>query len=123
MRTARCLVGFILSSVCTDVQAAEAHAAALVAQILESKRAIEHSPACTRGCGFISAWDFEGTILKGDASEGLIENDKVSYPGLLQKSIEAGYCSVYSIHDFQSLLRDYEEKDNKLINKNLTQRK
>jgi len=113
MRTARCLVGFILSIVCTDVQAAEAHAAALLAQILESKRAIENSPACTRGCVFISAWDFDGTILKGDASEGLIENDKMGYPGLLQMSIEAGYSSVYSKQDFKRFWRDYQDMDRK----------
>ena len=35
-------------------------------------------------------WDFDGTILKGDCSEGLKEGDKTIYPGLAQFAIEHG---------------------------------
>lgn len=111
MRPALCLSLFLITLVSPQADAAEKHASEIGSQILQSKRAIEQSPTCTNGCVFLSAWDFDGTILKGDASEGLIENSKTIYPGLSQKSIEAGYSSVYTKHDFQKFWKEYEEMD------------
>ena len=111
MRHALCLSLFLITLVSPQTEAAEKHASQIVIQVLKSKRAIEQSPICSNGCVFLSAWDFDGTILKGDASEGLIENSKTIYPGLSQKSIEAGYSNIYTKHDFQKFWKEYEEMD------------
>src|SRR3954470_15326360 len=44
---------------------------------------------------FIACWDFDGTILKGDCSEGLAENGHPVYPGLAQVTIENGLSQLY----------------------------
>ncbi|HEY0947279.1 MAG TPA: haloacid dehalogenase-like hydrolase [Opitutaceae bacterium] len=44
---------------------------------------------------FLAVWDFDGTILHGDCSEGLVENDRPVYAGLAQLCIERGLSSVY----------------------------
>ena len=44
---------------------------------------------------FLACWDFDGTILKGDCSEGLNVDGKLIYPGLVQCAIERGLSSLY----------------------------
>ena len=110
-QTALGLSLFLITLVSPQTEAAEKHASQIVIQVLKSKRAMEQSPICSNGCVFLSAWDFDGTILKGDASEGLIENSKIIYPGLSQQSIEAGYSNSYTKHDFQKFWKEYEEMD------------
>lgn len=111
MRQAYYFTPFLLSIASPNVGATESHVSAIVSQVLQSKVAIEQSATCKTGCVFLSAWDFDGTILKGDASEGLIENGKAIYPGLLQAAIEAGYSNRYAKHEFQKFWHDYEEMD------------
>ena len=41
-------------------------------------------------------WDFDGTIIRGDCTEGLVENDRVVYRGLAAETILAGLSPVYS---------------------------
>ena len=38
---------------------------------------------------FLAFWDFDGTILKGDCSEGLRQDGKPIYKGMVQLGIEA----------------------------------
>ena len=45
-------------------------------------------------------WDFDGTIIKGDISEGMYENEPARtgrqlYKGLIEETILAGFSSVY----------------------------
>lgn len=46
-------------------------------------------------CVFLAIWDFDGTILKGDSSEGLEENGKQVFPGLVEVGIKKGYSTEY----------------------------
>ena len=41
-------------------------------------------------------WDFDGTIVKGDVSEGLEESGRQLYKGLVQRTIEEGLSPVYA---------------------------
>ena len=40
-------------------------------------------------------WDFDGTIIKGDVSEGFVEDGKERFKGLIEETINAGLSSVY----------------------------
>ena len=40
-------------------------------------------------------WDFDGTIIRGDVSEGLEEDGRVLFKGLVQRTIEEGLSTVY----------------------------
>ena len=51
-------------------QAAERHAEPIVKQILENVRRIKAADPAAVPMAF---WDFDGTIIKGDVSEGLEE--------------------------------------------------
>lgn len=64
-------------------------------------------------CLFLSFWDFDGTILKGDCSEGLKENGQVVYKGLEQVAIEAGLSSKYDKSAYEKFEKDYKELDEK----------
>lgn len=82
------------------LHAKEDHAQTIITQILATKEAVikaEHSsPDDTI---FLAFWDFDGTILKGDCTEGLQEDNKTVYKGLAQRTIEAGYSSIYPPKD------------------------
>ena len=73
----------------------------IIETILNSKKEIEKikegdKSLCERGkCLFIAFWDFDGTILKGDCSEGLTENGKQVYKGLIELGVEKGYAKNY----------------------------
>jgi len=41
-------------------------------------------------------WDFDGTIVKGDVSEGLDEGGRPAFKGLMQRTIEEGFSPVYA---------------------------
>ena len=72
--------------------AAERHAEPIVKQILENVKRIKAAdPAATP----MAFWDFDGTIIKGDVSEGLEEKGEQRFKGLLQRTIEEGYSTVY----------------------------
>lgn len=73
----------------------------IIETILNSKKEIEKikdgdKSLCESGkCLFITFWDFDGTILKGDCSEGLTENGKQVYKGLIELGVENGYSKNY----------------------------
>ena len=45
---------------------------------------------------FVTFWDFDGTIIKGDISEGLYDRDQTVFKGMVQIGCEAGHA-----RDFQ----------------------
>lgn len=66
----------------------------------------------------IAIWDFDGTIIKGDCSEGLDDSEKLSYKGLITESILAGLSNQYKGEDgvkkffeeYNSLLKTGDKK-------------
>jgi phosphoserine phosphatase len=64
---------------------------------------------------FLAVWDFDGTILKGDCSEGLKEGDKTIYPGLAQFAIEHGLSELYPAQGgFTRFWTDYTNMDTRI---------
>ena len=64
---------------------------------------------------FLAFWDFDGTILKGDCSEGLRNGDEVVYPGLAQVAIEHGLSELYPRQGgFQRFWTDYTNMDTRV---------
>ena len=86
--------------------APETHADEVVATVLANVAKLK--AACPDAVP-MAFWDFDGTIIKGDVSEGLEEDGAQKYRGLVEETILAGLSSVYkgqegwaSYHD-----RDY----------------
>ncbi len=70
----------------------EPHAAEFLAELRATRAAILAREPAARLFVF---WDFDGTLLHGDCSEGLYEQGQMIYPGLVQCAIEAGYSEDY----------------------------
>lgn len=60
----------------------------------------------------LAVWDFDGTIIKGDCSEGLKISEKTLYRGLIAESILAGFSKDYQGED--GVRRFFESYDGKL---------
>lgn len=43
----------------------------------------------------LALWDFDGTLLEGDCTEGLRRVDGSGYPGLAEMAIRHGFSSIY----------------------------
>ena len=87
----------LLGALCTALlcSAAENHADRIIAQVLDNAAKIKAADPKAVPMAF---WDFDGTIIKGDISEGMdFVNGKITplYKGLIQLTIEAGLNSVY----------------------------
>ena len=53
-------------------------------------------------------WDFDGTIIKGDVSEGYAKDGVVGFRGLLEETIRAGLCTTYRGEEgWRAFRRDY----------------
>lgn len=66
----------------------------ILARILQTQAAILDLPGNSNAI-FLAFWDFDGTTMKGDCSEGLHENGQLIYPGLAQLAIEHGLSEIY----------------------------
>lgn len=63
----------------------------------------------------MTVWDFDGTILDGDCSEGLERDGKAIYPGLAELAIEHGLSPLYSNKGgFESFWADYRLLDERI---------
>ncbi len=83
----------------------------IIDRVLQTKEAILKATGDTNAV-FIAAWDFDGTTMKGDCSEGLKVGDKVIYPGLAQLAIENGMSKVYPAQGgFEKFWNDYTNMD------------
>lgn len=76
---------------------AEKHVDAVVAEVLANVAKLKAAQPNAVPMAF---WDFDGTIIKGDISEGLFENEKERtgkqlYKGLVEETILAGLSTVY----------------------------
>lgn len=84
----------------------------LLKEILATQQALRQAHPQAR---FLAFWDFDGTILKGDCSEGFEENGHVIYPGLAQLAIEHGLAERYAPQGgFAEFWRDYRTMDERV---------
>jgi phosphoserine phosphatase len=98
-------------SIFTLGRAEEPDDSRIIGQILQTRAAILKSTGDTNAI-FLAFWDFDGTTLKGDCSEGLRENGKVVYPGLAQLAIEHGLSKIYPREGgFEKFWNDYTNMD------------
>jgi phosphoserine phosphatase len=80
-------------------------------EILRSAANVDTNPAPR----FVAFWDFDGTILKGDCSEGLKQDGRSVYAGLAQVAIERGLSTVYSSsHGFEAFWLDYTNMETRV---------
>lgn len=70
----------------------ESHVDGIIARVSENVARIKASCPDAVPMAF---WDFDGTIIKGDISEGLEEGGKVLFKGLIERTIEEGLCPTY----------------------------
>ena len=87
----------LLGALCTALlcSAAENHADRIISRVLDNAAKIKAVDPAAAPMAF---WDFDGTIIKGDISEGMdfVDGKIVPlYKGLIQLTIEAGLNSVY----------------------------
>ena len=78
------------------LSATENHADSVVAEVLANVAKLK---AAMPNAVPMAFWDFDGTIIKGDVSEGLREGEadsKTVFKGLVEETILAGMCPVYN---------------------------
>jgi phosphoserine phosphatase len=96
------------------VKGEESHPNVIVSKILTSKKSIlQHASQSSQDQYiFLAFWDFDGTILKGDCSEGFEDNGHLAYKGLAQLLIESGYSKLYPSKDGTTeFLNDYHHME------------
>ncbi len=75
-------------------------------------RILKDKKLCPQGknsCILLSFWDFDGTILRGDCSEGLRIKEKKIYSGLVELAIEAGLSKKFGRGEFQKFWKKYKK--------------
>lgn len=85
--------------------AAETHVDAVVSNVLANVAKIK---AANPNAVPMAFWDFDGTIIKGDVSEGLVENGEQKFKGLVEETTRAGLCTVYRGADGWKQYRDVD---------------
>jgi phosphoserine phosphatase len=112
------LVAYALLTIVLAVKlpAAEPHASEWTRDVVATREAILAQRGSRPGSVvFLAFWDFDGTILRGDCSEGLQQNNRWVYPGLAQRCIEAGLSRLYPAHgDFERFWSDYRTLDQRV---------
>ncbi|MGB4268303.1 MAG: haloacid dehalogenase-like hydrolase [Spirochaetota bacterium] len=99
---------------CTDKKQQE-HVTPIITHILNTKSTIEnhltHNVPTPVHPVFVSFWDFDGTILKGDCSEGYEEEGTQIYKGLVQIAIEQKFSKFYKPDEFKKFFDYYLHSD------------
>ena len=94
-----------LLTAATGVFAAENHADGIIRQILNNVAKLK---SVEPGAVPMAFWDFDGTIIKGDISEGFVENGVQRFKGLVERTIESGFSPVYPKNGgWKQYLKDY----------------
>jgi phosphoserine phosphatase len=98
-------------SACLPARAEEPDDSRIINQVLQTHDAIIKATGDTNAL-FLAFWDFDGTTMKGDCSEGLSENGQAVYPGLAQLAIEHGLSQIYPADGgFKKFWNDYTNMD------------
>lgn len=87
------------------IAAAEPHVDGIVAEILANAAKLKAACPEAKPMAF---WDFDGTILMGDISEGLDKDGEKIFAGLIEETALAGLSSVYK---GESGWRQYHDVD------------
>ncbi len=94
-----------------SVHAEEPDDQRIIHQILSTRAAILQNTGDTNAI-FLAFWDFDGTTMKGDCSEGLHENGQLIFPGLAQVAIEHDLSKIYPrAGGFEKFWNDYTNMD------------
>ncbi len=111
----RCIQAFWLFGAIASTLAAtpaEDHAGQVLQEITAIKKAITRQATASRPQVFVTFWDFDGTILAGDCSEGWVTNDTPVYKGLAERVILAGHSANYrGPEGWQQFWDDYQRMD------------
>lgn len=111
----RLLIYGLLLAATGAARAEEPDDTRIISHILQARDEILRSAGTTNARpspAFLAFWDFDGTILKGDCSEGLQAEGKRVYPGLAQLAIERGLSSLYPpAGGFDRFWTDYTNMD------------
>ncbi len=111
MNKLACAFTLIGSSLLTSISTAtESHVEPIVHEIVAARDSILKATGA-KDANFVTFWDYDGTILDGDCSEGLIRDGKVVYKGLAQMTIEAGLSRIYGADGFAKFWADYQYMD------------
>ena len=84
----------VAALLCAGLAAADVdvHADGVVAEILGNVAKLKAARPDAVPMAF---WDFDGTIIKGDVSEGLEEGGVQRFKGLIEETVLAGFSKVY----------------------------
>ena len=82
----------LVAAVAAACWAADDHADGVVAEILSNVAKVKSVNPDAVPMAF---WDFDGTIIKGDVSEGYEEAGVQKFKGLLEETIKAGLSTTY----------------------------
>lgn len=111
MKAAAIWIFVLALAVCVPARAEEPDDSRIISQVLQTRAAILKTTGDTNAV-FLAFWDFDGTTMKGDCSEGLRENDRLIYPGLAQLAIEHGLSELYPpAGGFEKFWNDYTNLD------------
>ncbi|MBK1792060.1 HAD family hydrolase [Persicirhabdus sediminis] len=100
--------------VCKTVTAGEDHTTQILSEIENNRQLVmeQAGPAGEDSYIFLAFWDFDGTILHGDCSEGLVDDGTVIYQGLAQLVIESGHSKIYPVDGgFDRFWKDYRHME------------
>ncbi|HWV98300.1 MAG TPA: haloacid dehalogenase-like hydrolase [Candidatus Acidoferrum sp.] len=114
---AGCVFWFVGLSVSLLVQAEEPDDSRIIEHILQTRQALlETAPGTNLATSavFLAVWDFDGTILKGDCSEGLTIAGQTVYRGLVEVAIESGLSELYPRDGFGRFWTDYTNMDTRI---------
>src|ERR1043166_6719543 len=109
---------FLVLSSFTSVKADEPDDSRIIQQILQAREQIlklEQKGKAWASPVFLAFWDFDGTILKGDCTEGLKNDSQTVYRGLAEVAIENGLSELYpSAGGFERFWTDYTNMDERV---------
>ena len=95
----------ILFCSCTAKHQPDSDCKRVISSILETKEMIEKIEGSDSL--FVAFWDFDGTIIKGDCSEGLeIEGQEV-FKGLARMCIDQGFSKIYEPGSYDRFFTEY----------------
>lgn len=110
-------LALLLLATAPQVQGEDPDDSRIVQSILQNRDALLKTLPQTNASPralFLAFWDFDGTILKGDCSEGLRAGDQTVYKGLAQVAIEHGLSELYPPTAYERFWTDYTNLDTRV---------